>query len=45
MCIRDRYDKRRIEAERELDRLRRVEHEATTREIADVRKAVSYTHL
>lgn len=34
----DQYDKRRIEAERELDRLRRVEHEATTREIADIRK-------
>ena len=34
----EQYDKRRIEAERELDRLRRVEHEATTREIADVRK-------
>lgn len=34
----EQYDKRRIEAERELDRLRRVEHEATTREIADIRK-------
>ena len=34
----DQYDKRRIEAEKELDRLRRVEHEATTREIADIRK-------
>lgn len=34
----EQYDKRRIEAERELDRLRRVEHEATAREIADIRK-------
>lgn len=34
----EQYDKRRIEAERELDRLRRVEHEATNREIADIRK-------
>lgn len=34
----EQYDKRRIDAERELDRLRRVEHEATTREIADIRK-------
>ena len=34
----EQYDKRRIDAERELDRLRRVEHEATSREIADIRK-------
>ncbi len=34
----EQYDKRRIDAERELDRLRRVEHEAVTREIADIRK-------
>jgi chromosome segregation ATPase len=34
----EQYDKRRIESERELDRLRRVEHEVTTREIADIRK-------
>lgn len=34
----EQYDKRRIEAERELDRLRRVEHEATNRELADIRK-------
>lgn len=34
----EQYDKRRIEAERELDRLRRVEHEAITREIVDIRK-------
>ncbi len=34
----EQYDKRRIEAERELDRLRRVEHEATNRAIADIRK-------
>lgn len=34
----EQYDKRRIESERELDRLRRVEHEVTNREIADIRK-------
>jgi len=34
----EQYDKRRIDAERELDRLRRVEHEATARELADIRK-------
>lgn len=34
----EQYDKRRIEADRELDRLRRVEHEAMTREVADIRK-------
>ncbi len=34
----EQYDKRRIEAERELDRLRRVEHEAVGREITDIRK-------
>lgn len=34
----EQYDKRRIEAERELDRLRRVEHEAMSREIVDIRK-------
>lgn len=34
----EQYDKRRIDAERELDRLRRVEHEAMNREIADIRK-------
>lgn len=34
----EQYDRRRVEAERELDRLRRVEHEATNREIADIRK-------
>ncbi len=34
----ERYDARRVEAEKELDRLRRVEHEAMTREIADIRK-------
>ncbi len=34
----DQYDRRRIEAEKELDRLRRVEHESMTREIADIRK-------
>jgi chromosome segregation ATPase len=34
----EQYDQRRIRAEDELDRLRRVEHEVTAREIADVRK-------
>jgi DNA repair exonuclease SbcCD ATPase subunit len=34
----EQYDKRRIEADRELDRLRRVEHEATARELGEVRK-------
>ncbi len=34
----DLYDRRRIEADKELDRLRRVEHESMTREIADIRK-------
>lgn len=32
------YDKRRIQAEQEIDRLRRVEHESLSREIADTRK-------
>ncbi len=34
----EQYDRRRIEAERELDRVRRVEHESMTRELADLRK-------
>lgn len=34
----EQYDKRRIESERELDRMRRVEHEVTARELADIRK-------
>lgn len=34
----EQYDRRRIESERELDRLRRVEQEAIAREIADIRK-------
>ncbi|MCA9973579.1 MAG: hypothetical protein KC425_25375 [Anaerolineales bacterium] len=34
----EQYDQRRIRAEEELDRLRRVEHENTAREIADIRK-------
>ncbi len=32
------YDKRRIQGEKELDRLRRIEHESVTREIVDIRK-------
>lgn len=34
----EQYDVRRIQAETEMDRLRRVEHESTVREIADMRK-------
>ncbi len=34
----EQYDKRRIQAEQEIDRLRRVEHESATREIAEIRK-------
>ena len=36
----EQYDQRRIQAEEELDRLRRVEHEGTAREIADIRKGI-----
>ncbi|MEM7332198.1 MAG: hypothetical protein AAF490_08905 [Chloroflexota bacterium] len=36
----DQYDERRIQSENELDRLRRVEHEAQTREIADLRSQI-----
>lgn len=34
----EQYDQRRLKSEAELDRLRRVEHENTAREIADIRK-------
>ncbi|MCA9936450.1 MAG: hypothetical protein H6662_09080 [Ardenticatenaceae bacterium] len=34
----EQYDQRRIKSEGELDRLRRIEHENTAREIADIRK-------
>lgn len=34
----EQYDKRRLEAEEEMDRLRRIEHESVTREIIDIRK-------
>lgn len=34
----EQYDKRRLQSEAEMDRLRRVEHESTVREIADMRK-------
>ncbi|MFL7839213.1 MAG: hypothetical protein ACK2U0_15290 [Candidatus Promineifilaceae bacterium] len=34
----EQYDKRRVLAEQEIDRLRRVEHEGLSREIADTRK-------
>lgn len=36
----DKYDERRIQSENELDRLRRVEHESTARELADLRKQI-----
>lgn len=36
----DQYDQRRIQSEDELDRMRRVEHEATAREIADLRNQI-----
>src|SRR5688500_791222 len=32
------YDQRRVQSEKELDRVRRVEHEVHAREIADIRK-------
>lgn len=34
----EQYDQRRLRAEEELDRLRRVEHENVARELADIRK-------
>ena len=34
----EQYDQRRLNAEEELDRLRRIEHESVTREIIDIRK-------
>jgi chromosome segregation ATPase len=34
----EQYDVRRVQSETEMDRLRRVEHESTVREIADMRK-------
>jgi chromosome segregation ATPase len=34
----EQYDTRRVQSETEMDRLRRVEHESTVREIADMRK-------
>lgn len=34
----EQYDQRRVQSETELDRLRRVEHETTAREIAEIRK-------
>lgn len=37
----DQYDQRRLQSEGELDRLRRVEHEGVTRELADIRKELS----
>lgn len=38
MEVLEQYDKRRISSEQEMDRLRRVEHEGLTREIAEIRK-------
>lgn len=37
----EQYDKRRIQSEAEMDRLRRVEQESTARELADIRKALT----
>lgn len=37
----EQYDQRRLQSEAELDRLRRVEHEGTARELADLRKEVT----
>lgn len=34
----EQYDARRVQSEKELDRLRRIDHEGLTREIADIRK-------
>ncbi len=34
----EQYDQRRLQSEKEMDRLRRVEHESIIREIADIRK-------
>jgi chromosome segregation ATPase len=34
----EQYDQRRIQSETEIDRLRRIEHESTVREIASIRK-------
>ena len=34
----EQYDQRRLQAEKEMDRLRRIEQEGTAREIADIRK-------
>ncbi|MCA9925958.1 MAG: hypothetical protein KC419_09820 [Anaerolineales bacterium] len=36
----EQYDQRRLQSEAELDRLRRVEHEVTARELADMRKEI-----
>jgi chromosome segregation ATPase len=36
----EQYDQRRIQAEKELDRLRRVEHEVHARELADIHKEI-----
>jgi chromosome segregation ATPase len=37
----EQYDQRRLQSEAELDRIRRVEHEVTAREIANLRKEAS----
>jgi chromosome segregation ATPase len=36
----EQYDRRRVQGEREMDRLRRVEHESVVREISEVRKEI-----
>jgi len=37
----EQYDARRVQSEKELDRLRRIDHEGLTREIADIRKELT----
>jgi DNA repair exonuclease SbcCD ATPase subunit len=38
----EQYDQRRIQSEAEMDRLRRVEHEGSTRELAELRKEIGF---
>lgn len=38
----EQYDQRRIQSEAEMDRLRRVEHEGSARELAELRKEIGF---
>ena len=38
----EQYDQRRIQAEKEIDQLRRIEHEGTVRELATIRKELPH---